>query len=678
MTKVALITDAPLCLDPRALRMYRVLSEAGYQVGVFDQGEQIARTCELVNADQHYPSMIPSAGIERAWWHFMNRATPLSAYRKRIQARIDDLTSFYPDIIWCANVFDLEAATTVSNNLAVPLVYEAYEYWPEHLVSEEYSLPTPLSRYLQELERSSASHVDHFVTVSPTFAQWYHDELDFPRAHLIANAHIPDDKMVGADGERDDHETEASTTLRIIHSGQVTKNRNVNAAIDAMELTSNAQLTIMGSGPGFDELVGTDSEAIIIKPAVAHEDLIDTLRHYDVGLLLYDVTAKQTDGTLPNKLYDYLGAGLAMIAVSTTALKAFDGITLFARLIAGATPELIAEAIQELVDDRVRLSEMKRSSARIGMNYRASMVAQSILDLIEKVGTDATGPAESEPAALDDAPGPFLSFLIPAYNAQETIEQTVSSVLEQKGCDFEVIIVDDGSTDETATLIESLYGSDQRVKLIQQENQGTGGALRTAAAHAQGEWLLMLGADDYFPADALEKRQAFMQRHPGFDIYSSDYFYIFDDGHLEQAPNWGKIRSITLDEQLTFPFIAGNALFKRSVLDSVGGFRPQFFNEDYDLWLRMLAHGATHIHQPEPLEYYRIHEGQKTDDAIRMRSDDSAILADLIDSGLLSPDQERIALEMIERYRRRTRIRKRLYSLIGKKPTEALIKAVRR
>jgi len=272
---------------------------------------------------------------------------------------------------------------------------------------------------------------------------------------------------------------------------------------------------------------------------------------------------------------------------------------------------------------------------------------------------------------------PFLSILVPAYNAQDTVRQTIESILSQTGVLFELILVDDGSTDDTADVILSAIEGDNRTRLIRQENQGTGGALKTAASHAVGEWLLMLGADDYLPEGAFERRIAFMDENPGFDIYSTDFYYAYEDGRLVQAPDWGKVRSITLEELLTFPHISGSSMFRRALLEDIGGFRLQFFNEDYDLWLRMLAHGAKHIHQPEPLEYYRIHDGQKTTDAIKLRTDDIAILTDLINSGLLTDGQAQLAHSTIATHKRNTLIRKMLYAILGKKAGEAVVKAMR-
>ena len=685
MRRVALITDAPFCKDVRAQRTQHALTECGYDVGVFDQGFEIADTRRMIPASAHYPSTIPPSGISKTWWHFKNRVLALPTYRARTQARICDLQLFDPSVIWCINVFDLEAATKVAQNKNIPFIYEAYEYWPEHLTSAEYGLPLNLAHHLQTVECTSAPFITRFVTVSSALGKWYQDQCEMPKADIVLNAHIPL-KQAGIVNVQEDK------VLRIVHSGQVAKNRNIEPALEAMQHIKDAHLTIQGAGPDFDRLKASSitqkTDSISFVQAVPHAEMHKVLQDHDIGLILTDGSTQQTDGALPNKLFDYMSSGLAVIAVRTTALESFHNIDSFALLIDEPTPEAIANAIDEMSSHPEMVSKMKVAARRESENYHENAIQETIQKVIALADKQSVArnkkPRREIPLKehvtdrADSSTVPFISILVPAFNARETIRQTIGSVLMQEEVSFELIIVDDGSTDDTVETVEAAIAGDERAKLICQENQGTGGALATAADNAQGEWLLMIGADDYLTDGALAKRVAFMDGHPGYDIYSADYFYTYDDGKLRQAPDWGEVRSITLEELLTFPHIAGNSLFHRSDLERIGGFRSQFFNEDYDLWLRLLAHGATHIHQPEPLQHYRIHEGQKTTDAIKLRTDDMAILDDLIQSGLLSDTQVEIARAMIEKYRRNTRIRERLYSVIGKRTTELLIEMLRR
>ena len=99
---------------------------------------------------------------------------------------------------------------------------------------------------------------------------------------------------------------------------------------------------------------------------------------------------------------------------------------------------------------------------------------------------------------------PLVSVIIPAYNAEEYISQALSSVLSQTLSDIEVIVVDDGSTDRTASIVEELTHRDGRIRLIRQENQCAGVARNKGMEVAEGKYLYFLDADDWIELDSLE------------------------------------------------------------------------------------------------------------------------------------------------------------------------------
>jgi glycosyltransferase involved in cell wall biosynthesis len=273
---------------------------------------------------------------------------------------------------------------------------------------------------------------------------------------------------------------------------------------------------------------------------------------------------------------------------------------------------------------------------------------------------------------------PFVSFLLPAYNAEGTVVQAIDSVLSQSGAPFELVVVDDGSTDDTAGRVLEAIKGDARARLIRQENQGTGGALRTAIEHAKGQWFIMLGADDWLSSNSLERRIAFMQANPGYAIYSTAFYYVYDNETQELFPDWDTARSVTFEQEIEFPWINGLSLFSRKAYEATGGFDSRFYNEDYDLWLRMLLHGYRHIFQPEPLAYYRIHSNQKTHDIIKQRRGDIEIFENLLISGLLDGAQAKLVKATIKKFERNSAFRKALYRLIGRNNTEKLIAKVYR
>lgn len=111
---------------------------------------------------------------------------------------------------------------------------------------------------------------------------------------------------------------------------------------------------------------------------------------------------------------------------------------------------------------------------------------------------------------------PLISVIIPLYNKEAIIEQTVKSVLSQSFKDFELIIVDDGSTDGSYGIVENIH--DSRLRLIQQENGGPSKARNTGVEHASGEWIVFLDADDELLPGAIETFEKLTKLHSEADI----------------------------------------------------------------------------------------------------------------------------------------------------------------
>ena len=114
---------------------------------------------------------------------------------------------------------------------------------------------------------------------------------------------------------------------------------------------------------------------------------------------------------------------------------------------------------------------------------------------------------------------PLISVIIPAYNAQDFIQKALDSVLAQSYSHYEVLIVNDGSTDNTEALVKTYH--DPRVKLISQSNGGLSNARNTGIKNAKGNYLAFLDADDYWIAEKLEKQIEILRRHPEVSFCST-------------------------------------------------------------------------------------------------------------------------------------------------------------
>jgi len=205
-----------------------------------------------------------------------------------------------------------------------------------------------------------------------------------------------------------------------------------------------------------------------------------------------------------------------------------------------------------------------------------------------------------------------IPIIMPAYNASAFLAQAIESVLAQTLTDFELIVVNDGSTDNTQAIAESFAARDPRVKVHTQQNAGTAAALNRGIELAQGEWVFLMHADDLMHSNRLERQQAFIAGHPELSAVSSLVRHIDGknrvigrDNSLLTTPE-AVDRLVRANELIAFNHPA-TALRKSAVL-AVGGYRQAFWPaEDVDLWNRLVEKGYRILVQPEFLLDYRMH-----------------------------------------------------------------------
>lgn len=258
---------------------------------------------------------------------------------------------------------------------------------------------------------------------------------------------------------------------------------------------------------------------------------------------------------------------------------------------------------------------------------------------------------------------------MPAYNAAATIGDAIESVLGQEGpYSWELLITDDGSADATGAIAADYAARDDRISVQSQTNAGTGAAISVAVDRATGEFIVQLGADDGLLPGYCRATGAFIDANPGYDIYASDAYRLLPDGRrirYHEGPRFASVFSLTVDDMLDAPQIFGTAAFRREWFDRIGGFRTDYYNEDYDFWLRIMIAGARHIYQPVPLALYRVVPGQKTSDGISAREGDIAVLRSAIAEGGLSVEQTVHAERTIALLEKNIVFRRRVLRLVG-------------
>lgn len=190
---------------------------------------------------------------------------------------------------------------------------------------------------------------------------------------------------------------------------------------------------------------------------------------------------------------------------------------------------------------------------------------------------------------------PQISVIIPAYNADRTIRETIESVQQQTFQDFELIVINDGSKDRTVEVVQSI--NDERLKIFSYENGGVCVARNWGIAHANGEFIAFLDADDLWTPDKLELQVAALKQHPEAGVaYSWTYFMDVDErgqaSSFLPSPSYafaGNVHKRLLVSD--FVHSGSNTLVRRQAIESVGGFDPACAGcADWDYWLRLSAH----------------------------------------------------------------------------------------
>ena len=213
---------------------------------------------------------------------------------------------------------------------------------------------------------------------------------------------------------------------------------------------------------------------------------------------------------------------------------------------------------------------------------------------------------------------PAVSVILPVHNGERYLAEAIESVLAQTFRDFELIVVDDGSTDGSAFIVEQFVARDRRVCLIEQEHSGVSVARNAALHAARADWIACLDHDDVMLPQRLERQMAFVHHHPEVAAFGSVALYInalgVVIGHTVPAP----IRSrVELDTHLETGELIGlnqpSVMMRRDAVLSVGGYHPEMpVGQDMDLWMRLAQAGYLVLQQDETLTKYRIHSHSAT------------------------------------------------------------------
>ena len=247
---------------------------------------------------------------------------------------------------------------------------------------------------------------------------------------------------------------------------------------------------------------------------------------------------------------------------------------------------------------------------------------------------------------------PLISVVIPAYNVSTYIGEALDSVFVQDFKDYEVIVVNDGSTD-TPELEKVLEPFRNRIRYIYQDNRGISAARNAALRAARGELIALLDADDIWHKGKLTSQLAFM-KEGNFDMVYGDAVLIGDvpwpagTTFMDRSPSNGPVTLKALLD-LSVTVVVSTVIMRRDLVDQVGSFDEEDRNitEDFDLWLRLAHKGARIGYQREVLADYRYRSDSISANRIKLHEAALRVLQKTRASLMLN-DSEKEALVLTE------------------------------
>ena len=222
---------------------------------------------------------------------------------------------------------------------------------------------------------------------------------------------------------------------------------------------------------------------------------------------------------------------------------------------------------------------------------------------------------------------PSVSVVVPAFNRAETIAVTLDSLVAQSFTDWEAIVIDDGSIDSTAAVVERYAVSDSRIRLLRQANAGVGAARNVGIEQSQGRWVFFLDADDWVTPDALALLVGAVDHEPEGTVAIARSVLVMPNGAevVEDAPPPQDEMFQELARRCVYSIHA--AIQPTELVRAVGGFDALLIaGEDWDLWQRIARTGPAYVYPPEKIAYYRVRPTSASRGALRLLQDGGRVI----------------------------------------------------
>jgi glycosyltransferase involved in cell wall biosynthesis len=202
-----------------------------------------------------------------------------------------------------------------------------------------------------------------------------------------------------------------------------------------------------------------------------------------------------------------------------------------------------------------------------------------------------------------------ISVIMPVWNMADSLERSIATILNQTYRDFELIVVDDGSTDETPRVLASLAAADSRIRVIHQENSGIVTALNRAISESTGKYIARADGDDLYEPERLQVQFNYLEAHANVVLLCCSYHLSYPDGTSRLVVLPETHTDILRRQLLRNEIMHSSVMMRSSALIQAGGYLERWRHlEDYELWFRLARFGKI-ASIPQPLARYRLHPG---------------------------------------------------------------------
>lgn len=234
---------------------------------------------------------------------------------------------------------------------------------------------------------------------------------------------------------------------------------------------------------------------------------------------------------------------------------------------------------------------------------------------------------------------PIVTILMPVYNGALYLREAMDSIFAQSFTEFELLVINDGSTDNTLAILQSY--NDERLRIITQQNAGVSAALNRGLLEAKGYFIARVDSDDVCATNRLEKQIQFLKTHEDYVLIGSDADYMDKDGEFvfyyqNTGHNNEEIQQRYMEH---CPFIHSTVIFVKSIVLQLGGYDTNaHLFEDYFLWIKLIKLGKV-ANLPEPLMNIRFNPESVTIDDKDCSPEYLSIKHKALQSGVLTDDE---------------------------------------